>query len=113
MTKKRKKIEKLGNAKCTICGLRASSKNVAIRHVFICWPEVDMQLEHLEHMVKAYNHKGIEYYRIAHYDETLPAAAMGQWFKQVYDHSPSKYEANLKKLLCIHEWQQDRGTATV
>ncbi len=108
-----KRKTKLGNAGCTQCGLRASSKNVMCRSVFPCWPDEDHIIRMMEGMVRMHNHKGIEYIRIISYDEQAPATAMGLWFKTVYDHNPAKYDGNLKKLLCYHTWKQDRGTSTV
>ncbi len=104
---------KLGNAKCTKCGLRASSKNVALRSVFRCWPDDDGYLSAIENMVRIYTHEEHDYIRIIHHDDQTPAQAMTLWFKSVYEHNPAKYERNIEKLLCSHTWRQDRGTATV
>ena len=114
MSKKTKtKSHTIGNASCTRCGLRASSKNVAIRHVFPCWPEHDSMLSYLERAVRITSYEEKDFVRVLMHDEQSQGAAMAMFFKSVYDHDPDNYESNVEKLLCAHTWKQDKGTAIV
>ena len=107
------KIKKLGNAECTQCGLRACSKNVAIRSVFACWPDNDDILSIHECIVKITSKDDLDYVRVYSTDDGEWAENLAKWFKVIYDHNPGEYQANVKKLLCCHTWIQDPGTATV
>ncbi len=109
----RKQVEKIGNAGCKKCGLRASSKNVMFRHVFPIWPDDDLKIQYMEHSLQIITKDDRDYVFVNPCEGINPARAMAVWFKEVHDHNPAKYEANVKKLLCLHDWRQDRGTATV
>lgn len=113
------KTKKVGNAGCVLCGLRASSKNVAIRNVFPIWDDkLDYSLQMLESCVRITSKDENDYFGMAaHVYEKdrakgkTDAWVFVQWFKEVVRIDPEL--KNLEKLLCAHQWRQDRGTATV
>ena len=120
------KTKKVGNAECVLCGLRASSKNVAIRSVFPIWAETDslqrepneVALEMLESCVRVTDkdeqtffgmHKGVHAEQRA--KGKTDAWVFAQWIKEVVRIDPEL--KHLNKLLCAHQWRQDPGTETV
>lgn len=118
-TKTKAEKSKVGNAGCVLCGLRASSKNVAIRSIFPIWDvENDYNLQMLENAVKVTSKDGNDYFGIATYVHEKDRAegktdswVFVQWLKEVVRVDPEL--ESLEKLLCAHQWRQDRGTATV
>lgn len=110
-----------GNCGCRICGLRGYSKNVHTRSIFPIFPNDDYVLESFERNITA------------EWNESAKQYLFGSK-REVYDREKQEFTGelmsladliidyvkrcggdieNLRILLCVHDWVQDPGTATV
>jgi len=110
-----------GNAGCTICGLRASSKNVVIRNVFTIWPN-----EKTECLCQVHENYIAVVLDVKYGEQTIPMVGirptvkhrdtgetpdLGTIIMQMIDIGLSG--AEIRAVLCDHRWVQDPGTNTV
>ena len=116
--------KKPGNAGCTKCGLRASSKNVQIRSVFPIWPreETGYACQVFETGIRI---KDVEW-DIGPEDVTITMTAVNPRItnKETGEHPTLGKFINdmirfglngdeIEAVLCDHQWKQDPGTNTV
>jgi hypothetical protein len=111
------KTKKAGNAGCVLCGLRASSKNVAIRNVFPIWPETCQIGNMFDLCMRIQCFDGHDMFGlnvgIHKQKESEPdGKVFADFLKDFILNYDPKME-HLHKLFCGHQWKQDRGTATV
>lgn len=113
--------KKPGNAGCTKCGLRASSKNVQIRSVFVFWPDNDHRYncESMENCIVTKHNVEWDSYIIpmvgikpwTKYKETDKTPDLGQLVEEMIKVKLTGSE--IRSILCDHTWKQDPGTNTV
>ena len=112
--------KKPGNAECTRCGLRASSKNVQIRNVFPIWPEEN------EHECESFE-MGIWIDVVTNDDNSVIVMTgvkpgvkntktgkhptLGKYINDMIGSGLTGDE--IEAVLCNHQWKQDPGTNTV
>ena len=114
---------KTGNAGCTKCGLRASSKNVTCRSVFCIWPDDEKEylLQMFENCIAVksgveWNDKKIDMIGVR--PTVTRANDKGGGCPDIAELVGSIVKSGLtpeeaRAVLCDHHWVQDKGTATV
>jgi hypothetical protein len=107
-----------GNCGCRLCGLRGWSKNVMTRSVFPDYGE-DYALESFENgMTGEWSEEKQQYLFGSRYERYNPETgeytllSLAETLIAYLQRSNNNYDG-LKVLLCIHDWVQDEGTATV
>ena len=107
-----------GNCECKHCGLRGTSKNVAIRSVFPRFEGRPILLASYEANIKAREDKEVPgtylFGSIARNWEVEGDLlfSLADTLINYLQTRDAKIE-DLRILLCVHEWVQDPGTATV
>lgn len=104
------KGERPGDAGCSKCGLRASSKNVVIRSVFAVWPDGMDSPSMYEHLVAVHHYEGHPFWSCkpgAVLEGKTPEETFAGIVRYGVEHDV------LDIYLCNHSWKQDPGTATV
>lgn len=107
-----------GNCGCRHCGLRGWSKNVMTRSVFADFGD-DYILESFDStMLAEWNEKTKQYlfgskrHRLDKEKDDYVTMTLAETITEYLTRSNNNYEG-LKILLCVHDWVQDEGTATV
>jgi hypothetical protein len=107
-----------GTCGCRLCGLRGYSKNVATRSVFPSFRGRPLLLESYEAGITAladatrpgqylFGSRALDWSK----DDTPPISLADHIIR--YLQSPDAKPEDLRILLCVHDWVQDEGTATV
>jgi hypothetical protein len=98
--------------------LRGWSKNVTCRSIFPTFDEQSRYLEFYEHSMVARadpNRPGAFLYGTSKQDwgkEGAPLMTLADVLIE-YLHTPGAKPEDLRILLCVHDWVQDEGTASV
>lgn len=107
-----------GNCGCRICGLRGWSKNVMIRSIFPNFGD-DYVLESFERqMIAEFNSEKNQYLfgskreRYSQETDEYVPMTLAETLIEYLQRSQNNYDG-LKVLLCVHDWVQDEGTASV
>lgn len=101
-----------GNAGCSLCGARASSKNVATRSIFPIYTGDNQYLFQMYEncvMVEKGDKWSIKPH-VRHRDKSDEPPTMREF---IADAAKLLKPEELGQIFCNHHWMQDKGTATV
>ena len=106
------------SCECKLCGLRGHSKNVTCRSVFPDFRGRPLLLASYEHQIKARKDEendGQYLFGSNARDWTQDDAPFIGFAETLINYlkTPGAQIEDLRILLCVHEWVQDPGTATV
>lgn len=108
----------VGTCGCRLCGLRGHSKNAASRSIFPRFDGRPLLLETYEACIKARKdteEPGTYLFGTNARDwakDDAPPYTLAETLIN-YLQTPGASIEDLKILLCVHDWVQDEGTATV